>query len=296
MTRSIRDDNEDDDYRDIGITEDDFAKIVHRIRNTRPIDDTDDEVVAQIKAGRELPFLYYNEPEPGLHFGDFEGAYYGQRYRNNMLGEIDADSLNLRKFHYLTTRLRDGRVIVGTTYHGLYGDYEGLKSCFTHLLGEGAHIRSMTLKNLATEIGDGEPISLNLTYRKRRDRAERRPLFGSTGVLAIKNSDFGEQFPDRVREVAQEIRGNEARRKHVLADIINRGELITLDEDEIIGCTAVVRQDGRTRTIYLLGDPYNFSTKFPMDVPVNRAGETDRRRVLAEMTRIMREKILPLMG
>jgi len=33
-----------------------------------------------------------------------------------------------------------------------------------------------------------------------------------------------------------------------------------------------------------------------MDVPVNRAGETDRRRVLAEMTRIMREKILPLMG
>ena len=64
------------------------------MRDTAPLDDNDDEVIRQIKLGINMNFLRFEEIVPGLFFGDFEGAYYGQRIRNNVLGDIDPDSLN----------------------------------------------------------------------------------------------------------------------------------------------------------------------------------------------------------
>lgn len=93
---------EDPDNRfEEGFSEREFRRVVDRLSDTQELDDRDERVVRRIKGGEDLPFTYYEEPENGLYFGDFEGAYYGQRYRNNKLGIIDAESLNLRNFHYL---------------------------------------------------------------------------------------------------------------------------------------------------------------------------------------------------
>jgi hypothetical protein len=99
------------------ISDSDFRKIVARISDINPLDETDPEVVTRIKSGKDLPFSGHEEVDPGLHFGNFDGAYYGQQYRNNQLGIIPADSLNLRPFNYLITRLRDGKILVGATYN-----------------------------------------------------------------------------------------------------------------------------------------------------------------------------------
>lgn len=277
-----------------GFSEQEFERITQRIANTDPLDDTDDEVIAAIKSGQDLPFLFHEEAEQGLHFGDFEGAYYGQKYRNNRLGEIDADSLNLRRFHYLVTRLRDGRILIGTTYHGQYGDYDGIQSCFSHLLHGNYRVTSKTLKSVSSEIGDGQPISLKLTVRKNADRPERKPLFGSSGEFAIKNTDFGDDFQERVVEAAGRIRGSVQERKRAIAEIVNQGNLLEIDENEIVGCSAVIKQDGRTRTVYFLGEN-NFATKFFLRVLMDRDGAVDRERVKSEMIRVMRENIVPLL-
>ncbi len=277
------------------ITPAEFQNVVARISNNVPLDETNPAVVAEIKAGRDLPFSGHVEVEPGLHFGNFDGAYYGQQYRNNVHGIISADSLNLRPFNYIMTRLRDGRVLIGVTYHGLFGDYEGLRSCLSHILRGNFQITSRTIKSLSGELGNGVPTELKLIYRKQNDRPERRSVFGSSGVIAIKGAEYGDGFGEEVSRIAQNVRGNITQRKNILAGLVNQGELIELDGDDIIGCTAIVREHGRTRTVYFLGEN-NFATKFALVVAVDINGVPNRDQIQAEMVRAMRDKILPILA
>lgn len=294
LIKLVKNEEDPDNPTEEGFSPDEFRSVVARLANTAPLDDGDDRVVAAIKRGETLPFNHYEELEEGLHFGDFEGAYYGQRYRNNKLGVIDADSLNLRSFHYLITRLRDGKILVGSTYHGLYGDYDGLRKCLSYVLRGNHRVASRTLKNVESEIGNGRPVSLKLTYRKGGDRPERPALFGSAGVVAVSQADLGEEFERQVNDVAGRARGTVAERKQAIAAIVNQGHLLELDADDIVGCSAVIREEGRNRTVYFIGEN-SFSTRFPINVDVDQDGLADRVQVTREMVRVMREKIIPLL-
>lgn len=294
LVKSVPNGADPDMMDEEGFTEAEFDRILARLRDTAPLDEHDDQVIRQIKMGENMNFLRFEEIEPGLFFGDFEGAYYGQRFRNNLLGEIDPESLNSRRFHYLITRLRDGKILVGVTYHGQYGDFDGLRSCLSHLLQGNHRVSSKILRSVSNEIGDGHPVSIKLTYRKRADRPEGRPLFGSSGEIAIKKSDFGADFEDRVVAAIQRVRGTDADRKRVLAQIVAQGDMLELDEDEIIGCSALVRQDKNYRTVYFLGENPN-STRFQLQVHVGAHGDVNHNQISSEMIRVMRTFILPLL-
>ncbi|MDA5555415.1 hypothetical protein [Shimia sp. MMG029] len=273
-----------------------FQQVVDRISTEQPLNEKDPAVVENIKSGRDLPFSGHSEIETGLHFGNFDGAYYGQQYRNNVHGVISAESLNLRPFNYLITRLRDGRILVGVTYHGQFGDYDGLRSCLTHLLGGGNYqVTSRTIKSISGELGNGVPTEIKLIYRKESERPEQRNVFGRSGIIAIKGTEYGDGFGEEIGKLARNVRGSVAQRKRVLADIVNQGELIELNEQDIIGCTALVREHGRTRTVYFLGEN-NFSTKFALNVSVDKNGVPDRGQIQTEMIKAMRDKILPLLA
>lgn len=273
-----------------------FQRVVARISDNVALDEKSQAVIDDIKSGRDLPFSGYSEIEAGLHFGNFDGAYYGQQYRNNLHGLISAESLNLRPFNYLITRLRDGKILIGVTYHGQFGDYDGLKSCLTNLLRGGNYqVTSRTIKSISGELGNGVPTDLKLIYRKQSDRPERKSMFGTSGAFAIKGTEYGDGFADEVSRLARNVRGNVTQRKQILADMVNQGELIELEADDIIGCTAIVREHGRTRTVYFLGEN-NFATKFALDVTVDNNGVPNRGQIQTEMVRAMREKILPLLA
>ena len=277
------------------ITEVEFERVVARISSNTPLDETNLDVIDDIKFGRNLPFSDYRKIEPALHFGRFDGAYYGQQYRNNLHGVISADSLNLRPFNYLITRLRDGKILIGVTYHGQFGDYSGMRSCLSHILRGNYKVTSRSIKSLSGELGNGVPTELKLIYRKQNDRPERRNVFSSSGVIAIKGTEYGEGFGEEINRIARNVHGNVAQRKHILAGLANQGELLELDSDDIIGCTAIVREHGRTRTVYFLGEN-NFATKFGLEVAVDRNGVPNREQIQAEMVRVMREKILPILA
>lgn len=289
--------NEDDPANpiELGFTLNEFQRVVDRITDPAPLNERDDDVIQRIKDGTDLPFGEHELVDGYLHFGRFDGAYYGQQYRNNILGTISADSLNLRPFHYLITRLRDGKIIIGVTYHGQFGDYDGMSKCLIHILRGNYNIASRTLRSLSGEIGNGVPVELTLTYRRPDDRPERQHLFGRSGVIAIKNTEFGDDFADQVGAVAERVHGDVRRRKQILADIVNNGEMLELNDEDIIGCTAVVREQGRRRTIYLLGEN-NFATKFLLDVQFDLNGVPRQDQVRDEMVRVLREKIMPMMN
>lgn len=279
---------------EIPFSNDEFDRVVRRISSNVPLDERNPDVINSIKLGHDLPFSGYQEIEHGLHFGNFDGAYYGQEYRNNLLGIISADSLNLRPFNYLITLLRDGKILVGVTYHGQYGDYDGMRSCLSHILRGNQQVTSRTIKSLSAEIGDGVPTELKLFYRKQSDRPERSNIFGRSGVIAIKGTEFGDGFHDEITRISRNVHGNTEQRRHILATLVNQGDLIELDSDDIIGCQAVVREHGRTRTVYFLGEN-NFATKFGLAVTVDGNSIPDREQIKSEMVKVMRDKILPIL-
>lgn len=295
IVKSEPNENDPDNPIEAGFTVAEFSRVINRISNPEPLNVSDQDVIRQIKHGHDLPFSEHEVVDNHLHFGKFEGAYYGQRYRNNILGVVSADSLNLRSFFYLITRLRDGKILIGVTYHGQFGDYDGISKCLTHILRGNYNISSRTLRSISGEIGNGVPVQLNLTYRKTNDRPERRNLFGRSGVIAIKNTEFGDDFADQVNQISRQVRGDISQRKHALAQIINNGELLELNDEEIVGCTAIVRDEGRYRTIYLLGEN-NFATKFHLNVAVDQDGVAPRDQVRDEIIRVLRESIMPMMG
>lgn len=277
-----------------GFSEAEFQEILRRLSAERRLDVQNEETIKSIKSGTDLPFSNFIELDVGVYFGNFEGAYYGQRYRNNLLGEIDPDSLNLRKFAYLVTRMRDGKILVGVSYHGQFGDFDGIKSCFSHFLRGDHKVTSHTLKSIAAEIGDGNPVEVRLSYRRQGDRPERRALFGRTGSFAIRSADFGDGFADHISDISRRLNANADRRRAIIADMVRQGEILDLNEEDIVSCSAIVKENGNQRTVYFLGEN-NFSTKFPVDVNVNQNGEADWLQLRAEMVRVLREKIIPLL-
>jgi hypothetical protein len=273
-----------------------FDRIIARISNVTPLNVKDPAVVDSIKAGYDMPFLSHEEIDTGLYFGEFEGAYYGQEYRNNLLGRISADSLNLRQFHYLLTRLRDGKILVGVSYNGQFGDYEGIRRCFLHLLRSTSYqIKSKTITSLVDEIGDGVATEIRLNYRKANSRPEKRSIFGDSGVIAIKASEYGDEFGEKIGELAKNVRGDVKARKRALAAIVNQGDLIELADDDIVGCSAIVRENGRQTTVYFVGGS-NMATKFRLNVEVDVNGRPNRNHVRQAMIEVMRNKVIPLLG
>jgi hypothetical protein len=272
-----------------------FKKILTRISDPNPLDEKNPEVVMRIKLGTDLPFSGYEEVEKGVHFGNFDGAYYGQQYRNNMVGIISADSLNLRPFNYLITRLRDGKILIGVTYNGQYGDYDGLRFCLMNSLRtENNKIFSRSITNLREEIGGGVPTELRLSYRNASNRPERRGIFGTTGVIAIKNTDYGDGFQEEVTRIVSNIHGDSRARKAAIALLVKEGNMIELDDDDIVGCSAIIRQNGRTSTVYFLGGN-NLATRFLLHAEVDSSGIPNRIQVRDEMIKVMREKVIPLL-
>jgi hypothetical protein len=151
------------------------------------------------------------------------------------------------------------------------------------------------LKSVSSEIGAGKPVSLKLTYRRQGDRPEHGSLFGASGVLAVRGSEFGDDFDDRVAEVAAQVQGDDRARRRALARLVNEGNILEVDADDIVGCSAVVRENGRERTIYFIGQN-NFSTKFDLGLDVGEDGETDRAETQRRMIQVMRDEIIPLLS
>jgi hypothetical protein len=295
LVKTIENENDPANPIDSGFTLDEYQRVVDRITDPNPLDERDFEVIRRIKDGTDLPFGEHELVEDHLHFGRFDGAYYGQQFRNNMVGIIPAESLNLRPFHYLITRLRDGRILIGVSYHGQFGDYEGMRKCLMHILRGNYKIASRSLQSLSSELENGEPVELKLIYRRPDDRPERNHLFGRSGVIAIKNTEFGNDFAEKWGAMAETVRGDVNHRKKKLADIVNKGEMLELSDEDIIGCTTIVREQGRNRTIYLLGEN-NFATKFFLQVQFDPNGIPRRKQVRDEMIRVLREKITPMLG
>jgi hypothetical protein len=165
----------------------------------------------------------------------------------------------------------------------------------SHILKSNMTVTSRTIKSVADDIGAGEPVEVRLTYRRAAEKPESRSLFGHSGAIAIKATEYGDGFGEEVARMARNARGALAERKKSIAKLVNDSDMIELEDDDIISCTAIVREHGRNRTVYFLGEN-NFATKYLLEVPVDGNGFPSPQHVRDEMIGIMRKKIIPLIS
>jgi hypothetical protein len=281
------------DSEETGFTPDEFAKLAARLGDTSPIDFNDEAAIQLIKQGDIIPLLKVTDISSTRIFGQFEGAYYGQEYRNTKVGTIDADSLNLRTFHYVVEHRRDGRIVIGTRYLGNYGDYDGLYKFISKVLQSNEFVvRSKSFTSLRHELGSGTPVELKVTLNRPGKKLGSRSLFSSTGIFAVRSAEYGEDFEKDVKGLVPHVKGSLEARKAALASIMSQGDLMDIDDEDIAGCTVLMRQDGHQYTVYLLGDS-NVSTKFPLSVHVPSNGLLDYNSVQREITRVLDDIITP---
>jgi hypothetical protein len=276
-----------------GFTSGEFAKLSARLHDVTPIDFKDDAEIRLIKQGEKIPLLKVSDISPTRIFGRFEGAYYGQEYRNTKVGTIDADSLNLRTFHYIVDHRRDGRIVIGGQYLGNYGDYDGLSYFITKILQSNeAVVRSKSFTSLRHELGSGTPVELKVALNRPGKKLGSKSLFSKTGIFAVRGSEYGEDFERDVKGLVPHVKGTLEARKAALAKIVSQGDLMDIDDDDIAGCTVLMRQDGHQYTVYLLGDN-NISTRFPLSVVVPSNGLLSYDDVQREITRLLDDVVTP---
>lgn len=148
---------------------------------------------------------------------------------------------------------------------------------------------------MSDELGRGEPVEVKLMFRSAASRPERRGLFGRSGVIAIKATEYGDGFREEVTRMARGARGSLEQRRSAIANLVNDGDFVELDDEDIIGCSVVVRENKRTRTVYFLG-ANNFATKFPLNVNLDGNGRAGRDEIKTEMIAVLRGKILPILA
>ncbi len=282
------------DPQDLGFSEEEFKRIVARIKDTKQIDFKNEDEIMLIKMGKNLSFLSHESLADFQHFGRFEGAYYGHEYRNSKVGKIDADSLNLRPFYYLLDFRRDGKIVVGAQYSGPFGDYEGLRRCFENYLeAKDFNVVSRTICSPSHEIDRGEPVELKVNIRRQNPKLGGGNLFSKAGLLAIKRSDYGDAFKDDiVKRVGPILKKAQPERKRALAELMSEGELMDLKDEDIESCTLLMRTNGNTHTIYVLGEN-SFATKFPIAADVDLSGHPKADQVKSELLRILNGVVTP---
>lgn len=281
------------DADEFGFSSGDFRKLSNRLRNVTPIDFSDETELRRLKQGETLSLLKFTEISPTRIYGRFEAAYYGQEYRNTKVGTIDADSINLRTFHYIVDHRRDGRIVIGSQYLGNYGDWDGLSYFMSKILHKDETvIRPKSFTSIRHEIGSGTPLELKVSLHRPGKKLGSKSLFSRTGVFAVKGSEYGDDFEADIRGLIPHVRGSANARKSALAKIISQGDMMAIDDEDIAGCTVLMRQDGNQYTVYLLGDN-NRSTKFPMSVAVPPNGLLDYKQVQDEMVKILDGVVTP---
>ena len=124
----------DPESDEAGFSPVEFNQLCSRLRDITPIDFNDEAEIRRLKLGETLSLLKVTDISPRRIYGRFEAAYYGHEYRNTKVGTIDAESLNLRTFHYMVEHRRDGRIVIGSQYLGNYGDYDGLSYFISKIL------------------------------------------------------------------------------------------------------------------------------------------------------------------
>jgi len=258
----------------IPFSQKEFDDICDKVLNQKLPDLNDPDEFNAVKFGRVVPFSKVKRLDPRCLFGIFEGSYWGHSFKNSEKGDISADSINQRKFHFMLYLSDSGRIYVASQYLGNYGSYTSLKHTVKSYLTKPSQIEASSFRqdsiNLDKAVAKEVKVSMSTTGKK----ITSDNLFSSGSMVAVKKRTAEDGFETEVKKsLFPLMKSPVEKRQKAIADMLKKSQ-IDVNDDDIENCTVLANVNGRDRVIYVLGGS-SFASRYFLDVEVKYDGHPD---------------------
>jgi hypothetical protein len=275
----------------IPFTVQEYTEFVSALESIGPLDLNDPDTLERLRISIDAPLEQVRRVNDRTAFGVFRSSYTGHAFHNTAKGEISANSINLRPFHFLTYLSESGRIYIGSQYLGQYGGWTGLWFALRGHLKNSASVRPYTFFSHAESYRDAQAKEVRISISKNTDRIESGNVFEQEATLVFKKHHKEDGFEQAVSSGILSQLGNIGRIKSAVAKTISANELFDISDEDIQDCTVLASVGGQNKVIYLMGDG-TFATKFPLNVSVNDKGHPEYDVARNAMLKVLEEQII----
>lgn len=275
----------------VAFTQAEFDSLCDKILNQPAPDLTDLEQFNAIKFGRIVPFKDTKRVDQRCLFGVYENSYWGHSYRNSDKGDISADSINQRKFHFLLYLSDSGRIYIASQYLGHFGGYTSLSKTIKSYLDKHSEIEFHSFRQDEIDLRDAVAKEVKVSISSKNKKISSDNFFSSGSMVAVRKRSADDGFEEEVRKSLFSLRKSPIeKKKQALAEMM-RKSLIDVSDADIENCTIVASIDGRDHVIYLLGS-YDFASRFLLNVAINFDGHPKYEETFKAMYGILEHQII----
>lgn len=272
-------------------SQDEFDALCHQIEHQKLPDLSDPEHFTAVKFGRVVPFTKVARLDERCIFGVYEGAYWGHSYKNSDKGDISAESINQRNFHFMLYLSDSGRIYVSSQYLGNYGSYTSLKRTVVGYLPHSSQIEAHSFRqdgiDLSKAVAKEVKVSMSTTAKK----ITSDNLFSSGSMLAVRKRSAEDGFEAEVKNsLFPLLKSPVEKRKQAIAEMLKKS-LIDVNDTDIENCTILASVNGRDRVIYVLGGT-SFASRYFLDVQIKYDGHPDYEETRNAIYKVLKNDII----
>jgi len=291
LTREVK--QEDGSTQETPFSNEDFTKIVEKLENFRKIDITDDADLNLLRYKKIAPINKVTKINERTIFGVFQSSYWGHAYFNTKKGKIDADSINLRDFHFLLYLSDSGKIYVAAQYLGQFGGYTGLKNTLINLIPDHKNVYAHSLRLDYANIAGMNPKEVRVSLSRKPDNIDDDNIFSRSGMYVFKKQSKNDGFEQEVSKSFLSLMpfGRE-QKKHKIAELLKSTQMIDAKDADIQDCSVIVSVNGSRKVVHLF-EGSEFATKIIINVDYNLDGIPKYEDTKNEIIRILKEQIIP---
>lgn len=273
-------------------TKSDFDRLILFLQAKPKPNLNDQQTADKIRFRNDVPIESVIRQDSRTAFGLFKASYWGHAYDNSAKGRIPAQSISLRPFYFLLYLGEDGRIYVGSQYLGHFGGYTGLRNTLVAGFDFDGKVHSSSFR--ATNVYNEETIvkEIKVTYSSKPNSIAGRNALSETGMISLRRKRGDTAFDEESRKKILPLIGlKPSKVRQELANILNKSEVISADDQDIEDCVILAQMDGRTKKIYLINEG-NFASRFPLTVPIDQNGHPVAAETKKAMIKVLRDEIL----
>ena len=269
-----------------------FTQLSLNLRSKPVLDIRDVTIADQLRFRDEIPLEKIVEIDNRTVFGIFKASYSGHVYENNVRGQIPAESVSLRPFHFLLYFSESGRIYVGTQYLGQFGGYEAFRSALFKSLPDKKGVFSRTFRQGGVDVSKVQAKEVQVELLSRSSSIASSNVFTKSGMVIFRKRDKDDGFEGQVTKgILSPLGRARGDIKTEIAKILSQGQLIDVKDEDIEDYIVVASVNGRKKNIYMLEDG-NFATKFPMNVSLGADGHPPYSQTRDAMVKVLSDEII----
>lgn len=292
----VRRNTEEEDGDNLPLDQNEFEELLEKIESQPLIDVSDEETKRLVRMGKIVPFSKFKRENSQLAFAKFEAAYSGHSFKNSDFGKIERDSVNQREFNCLLYLTKTGRLVVGAQYLGNFGSYYDLRNGITRFLRKGSQVIDHSFRDDSLSVDDAKPKEIQIEVTKPATSLHADNVLANRRAIVLKRSRKGDDWEEAAKSKIWPIfQSKHENRAEKLAKTLNEIGLWSVENDELVNGKIVLDVGKGQKTVYLF-EPFNFATRFPLDVPLNKDGHPKTKPVREAMAHVLKENVIKKLG